>query len=353
MRPSHPSNRAFTIVELLVVIAVIAVLTGLILAGLRAAVATASKTKEVNLARGYWGAWHTYSTHNNEELLPGFLDETTQQNWTVTYKNQNGNNLPRAVTQTFPWRLMAEFGGDFAASMLAYSNSETQTPDDEVATDWSPQADSLPAWMQNVWGQPGSAVALQPAFGYNAYYLGGWYETNSAGISEPRFTEADWVGPTGTAMKGRIVARTVGQIIKPAEINVFCSSTYRPANTGTGYKASASDESNAQGSAWVVPGYLGDTQVWSIGSANLQGVVLTKRSLTEEFASMMAPAAPVAQDSGTMVVYVDQSVPLRRFNRQAAVVFADGHTSNAGTGELLNMTHWISQAWKADFRHGP
>jgi prepilin-type N-terminal cleavage/methylation domain-containing protein len=342
--------RGFTIVELLVVIAIIAILSGLILAGLRAAVSAARKTKENSTLKGYFAAWHSYSS-SYDALMPGFLDEATQQNWGVTFKDRSGNAIPRALTQTYPWRIASYFDGNMSA-LIGYRDVETESPETDVSLDWSPQPAALPAWMQNAWGQPGSAVALQPAFGYNAFYLGGWYET-TGGVSVPRYLDATWQSSTGSTLSGRIVAQTEAQIVRPTEVTVFASSTYRPASP-TGYKAGNAAEDTALGSAWVVPPYLATTEVWSLGgSGNLEGITLTQRSRTQEWAAMLAPAAPAMQDSGSLMVYVDQSVPLRRYNRQAAVVHADGSTMSTGVGELVNMERWIGSAWKPDFRHNP
>lgn len=342
--------RGFTIVELLVVIAIIAILSGLILAGLRAAVAAARKTKENSTLKGYFAAWHSYSS-SYDTLLPGFLDEATQQNWNVTYKDRSGNAIPRALTQTYPWRIASYFDGNMEA-LIGYRDAETQSPETDVSVDWTPQPDALPGWMQSAFGQPGSAVALQPAFGYNAYYLGGWYETTS-GVSVPKYLDSSWQNSGGSALNGRLVAQTEAQVTRPSEMTVFASSTFRPASP-TGFKAGSAAEDTALGSAWIVPPYLATTEVWSLGGgANLEGVVLTQRTRTEEWASMLAPAAPTMQDSGTLMVYVDQSVPLRRYNRQAAVVHADGSTVSTGVGELVNMERWIGSAWKPDFRHNP
>ncbi|MBL9141136.1 MAG: type II secretion system protein [Phycisphaerae bacterium] len=348
MRARTLFSRGFTIVELLVVLAVISILTGLILAGLRSAVSTANKTKEGNLLKGYHAAWQAYS-NTYEALLPGFLDPATQQSWNVSYKNTSNVVLSRELTQTYPWRLAGYFDGNMSA-LIGYRDVESDGPNEDLAVDWSPNP-ALPTWMQTAFTMPGSAVALQPAFGYNAYYLGGWY-TNNGGVSVPDYLDAPWTSATGSALTGRIVSQTEAQISRPSQVTVFASSTFRPANL-VGYKAGSSVEDYAMGSAWVVPSYLGSTQVWSIGSGTPQGIVVTQRSPIEEFASMFAPAAPSMQDSSTLVVYVDQSVPLRRFNRQAAVVHADGSVASSGANELLNMEHWIGSAWKPDFRHGP
>ncbi|MFM8697980.1 MAG: type II secretion system protein, partial [Phycisphaerales bacterium] len=55
----HPTTRraAFTIVELLVTVGIIALLTGIIVAGVRSALGTARKKKELKLMPGVHAAW--------------------------------------------------------------------------------------------------------------------------------------------------------------------------------------------------------------------------------------------------------------------------------------------------------
>jgi prepilin-type N-terminal cleavage/methylation domain-containing protein len=343
-------RRGFTIVEILVVLAVIAILAGLIMGGLRAAMGTAQKTRENSNLKQLFYAWTQYTSGSDDWLLPGYLDQATQQAWGVNYKNKGNVTLSRGLTQTYPWRLLPYLDHDYT-TFLGYRDADTEDVDADVAVDWTPQPASLPTWMSGIFGQAGSGVALQPAFGYNAYYIGGWYDD-----SVPQFTDASWTNANNSATSGRIVATSDANITKPSDTLVFASSTYRP--TGQ-YKATSSNEDRVPGCAWVVPSHLGPTQIWGIGVGNPQGVVsagidpLAQLSPAMRMASMLSPSPAPQADGGTLVVYVLEGVPLRRYNRQSSVVHADGSMQPTGAGDLLNMEHWMRAAWKPDFRHGP
>ena len=94
MRPDNRSSqslalRGFTIVELLVTIGVIALLMGLLISGLRGAMGSARKTRELNGLRGIYAAWYQYANTYDEGILPGFLDTATQTAWKVNYTNSS------------------------------------------------------------------------------------------------------------------------------------------------------------------------------------------------------------------------------------------------------------------------
>jgi hypothetical protein len=67
------------------------------------------------------------------------------------------------------------------------------------------------------------------------------------------------------------------------------------------------------------------------------------------------PAAPAPQsggtDTGVLQVNAVQGVPIRRHNRLAAVLRADGSTESASIAALLDMRLWIDAADRADFEH--
>lgn len=341
MPAKPPSRRGFTIVELLVVIAIISILMSLLAVGIQSAIRTSRKSKELSNIRQLYLGWIGYNKQYDGALLPGYLDEATQTNWRVNYKNKNGDALPAALAQTYPWRL-AEYLDHSYDLFLGYGDYETQDIDNDTARDWNPQPDSLPSWMQSIWNTPGSALALQPSFGYNAYYMGGWY-TTTAGVSFPAYGDSTWTPPSGTGTaKGRLVAQNESNIDNPSEMYVFCSSTYRP--TGA-YKAQVVDEDHAPGAAWVVPPYLATTQIWGPADAVAMGF--------DGSGGTSSGSTGGGTDTGQLGVFVQQAVPMRRHTKQSAIVNADGSTGNAGITELLNMQHWMKAAWKPDFRHNP
>lgn len=301
------SLRAFTIVELLVTVAIIAVLMGLLIGGLRGAMGSARKTRELNGLRGVHAAWYQYSTSFEEHLLPGFVDTVTQEKWQVTTPNLSGQALPRGMSQTYPWRL-APFVDNPYSTFVGYMEYEgsDNSANTAIAVPWA-GAEGVPAWADSIRDQPGSLVALQPGFGYNAYYVGGWYEQGNP----PRFS----------AGGGRVAIR-LGAISRTTEQVIFAGSTYRDPGR---YPIRGGGDDQVAGAAWISPPQLGTAPVWQ----------------------------PLAmQDTGILQVAVAQAVPARRYNGQVATVRADGSTENSSVAALLDMRLWTSAADRADYSHG-
>lgn len=349
--PPRRALRGFTIVELLVTVAIIAILMGLLVGGLRGALGSAKKTKELNGLRGVHAAWYQYANNYEENLLPGFLDEQAQANWKVTYSNTSGRQLPRAVTQTYPWRL-ARFMDNPFGTLVGYLDGEVPVqdtdgdgqpdpPGDEPSQPWDDGA-VPPAWAANAVGQRSSLISLQPAFSYNALYVGGWYESNGA-VSAPRFENSTWTraGNASSQLTGGLVATKLAGISRTTELVVFASGTYRAVGN---YKSTANPEDRVPGCAWIVPPVLAQTQVWEPFTGAQQGL-----GAGIPFSSF-APQAGVS-DTGVLAVRVQEAVPLRRYNNLVAVIRADGSAENMSIGALMDMRMWIDAADRGDFTH--
>lgn len=343
----HPTTRrnAFTIVELLVTVGIIALLTGIIVAGVRSALGTARKTKEMNLMRGVHAAWSQYANTYEEQLLPGFIDEPTQAAWRVSYRNMSGAQLPTSVSQTYPWRL-ARFLDDPYGTLLAYRAEEGSVErQSDLPEDWVGEP-AIPGWMSNALTVGGSGIALQPAFGYNAYYVGGWWENSAMA-----FENAAWTPQGGTAARnGGLTATRLSHIARPGELGIFFSSTLRAPGT---YRDTTSGEDALPGSAWVVPPMLAQQVVWGPFMGTMQGLDAGAAGggAGAWLAPILAAAPQGGTDTGVLGVNVNQSVPLRRYNGKTAVLRADGSVGSSSIGELLDMRTWIDAADTADFSH--
>ena len=335
-RPSQSlALRGFTIVELLVTIGVIALLMGLLISGLRGAMGSARKTRELNGLRGVYAAWYQYANTYDEGILPGFLDEATQSTWKVNYTNSSGKALTPALAQTYPWRL-ARFLDDPYGTMLNYLESDVTDANDEVCGEWD-GGPSHPAWMSGAFGAPGSAMALQPAFGYNAFYFGGWYTNGN-----PSFADAAWTSATGGNVTGRLVCTRLANITRTTEVVVFASSTLRDPGT---YRSSSRPEDRIPGCSWITPPQLGASPIWEPFMGSQQAID----------AAGSAPFNFMHQagmtDTGILQVNSQQGVPVRRHNGLVAVVHADGGTESMSIGTLMNMQLWIDAADRPDFGH--
>jgi type II secretory pathway pseudopilin PulG len=333
-RPSSSlALRGFTIVELLVTIGVIALLMGLLISGLRGAIGSARKSRELNGLRGIYAAWYQYANTYDEGILPGFLDTATQTSWRVNYSNVSGKAVSPELAQTYPWRL-ARFLDDPYGTMLNYLETNVTDANNEICGEWE-GAPQHPAWMSGAFGQAGSAMALQPAFGYNSFYFGGWYQSGT-----PSYADAGWTTATGGNVTGRLVCTRLANISRTSEVVVFASSTLRdPGN----YRASTKPEDRIPGCPWITPPQLGATAVWEPYMGSQQSLDASGSSTFIHQAGMT--------DTGVLQVNVQQGVPVRRHNGLVAVVHADGSTESTSIGTLMNMQLWIDAADRPDFTH--
>jgi len=304
MQETPIARRGFTLVEMLITLAIIALLMGLLLTGLRAARDSARETRQMSNLRQLFVPWHAYSVSNNEQVLPGFLESGVQQAWKVKFRNSSGQEVAPALAQTYAWRLAGFM--DYSIELtISYMDSGNASFNESLFEPGA-RAFTMPAPLATVESLPGSAVALQPEFGYNAYYMGGWYEM-IGGSPTMRFIDAK--NPTTNAPITP-VARSIAAITRPENIITFCGSTF----SGAGDFKDA--EPTASGSAWVVPPWLGASKIWEIGGGGIDDFAVT--------------------------VLVPQAVPLRRFN-MIPYATADGSQRTGTFSELRNMRMWTNR----------
>lgn len=324
----------FTLVEMLVVIAVIAALIGLLLAGLQSAQRSGKRTKQLSDLRQVFNGWTQYANTFGDSLMPGYMDEGVQQSWRVTFKGKDGTRIPAEHCRTYPWRLLPYVDGnvDTLFGYLEFDDDDTLKPKNPDGT----------------LNETGMALAAaQPAFGYNAYYLGGWW-TTQAGNPSLAFGNGRWNDGSGTEVRGRIVATKLGGVTAPDRMIAFCASSFRT----TGFYKMENDDA-VPGAAWVVPSRLADQLVWRPSDGSTFGAMQMswrgeRRGGDDIFAtalSAMATGQVVFAGAGTGVeVLVDQAVPQRRYGNSVATVQVDGSTTALGVGELLDQRRWMNPA---------
>ena len=349
----------FTIIELLVVISIIVILVGLLSAGLSGAIATGKRTKEMNRLRQMMLAWTMYSGQYEEKLLPGFLETGVQQGaqggsaWQVHYKNKHGSELDPRLCQTYPWRLAPYL--DFNSEPILGYREDTQDNLDVSMYLDPPIAITLPATLDTITSLEGSGAALQPAFGYNAYYVGGWWEM-IAGVPTLKFGNDGYtqVGSSGVA-RGRLIARTRASIPRPSELIVFSASTFLN-QSATPYSKL---NEYLPGAAWVVPHRLGVDDIWGFGGVTLQEAAATQDRSASPFSidpvcAFLSPN-PVMQsgDIGKLMVFKNQAIPFDRYGKMVSTGLADGSVKTSSMTELNDLRMWIPCAEAQTFTHAP
>jgi hypothetical protein len=315
---SHPhqsdrSSQGFTIVELLAVIGSISLLLAVLLVGLQSASRAAKNTQSMSNLRQVFIGWSTYSNTYDDRLLPGYLSEDVQEYWRVKYNSPAGSRLDPSVTTTYPWRLLP-FLDNQIEPLYGYLE-DSRALENAYANENDPGHENALREISEV-----------PEFGYNAYYLGGWWKMNG-GSAHLIFgdTPADIrVGNDVRTVKGRLVALTAGSIRQPERQIAFTCSTLR--QPGVYIR----EENIPNGAPWVVPSRLCETTIWS------------------EYGGNRVNVATIAQSAGEgMEVFVEEAVPLRRYGITVPSLTCDGATSQIGLPDMLNMDRWTSVAMEA------
>jgi prepilin-type N-terminal cleavage/methylation domain-containing protein len=316
----------FTIVEMLVVIAIIAILMGLLLPSIGSVQKRSRKLNEINQIRQVGMAWQMYANQNNDAALPGYLSPTQSpmnviERWRVRYEypmppNPSASSdptIPHDVAAPWTWRL-AEFI-DYNAEIL-----------------WGYRRDAV----NDVFSLVGAAeeVAITPAFGYNGYYVGGWWEVVNDPDPEvgsvPRFSFHD---ATADGRRVNVVARSVSSIARPAQLITFCSST-RHSEVAT-YPSTQDDIAGAH---LVAPPTLGNNLRWYVPMPGGGG----GGGDTVQFTG----------DANTVITVAPNTyAPIARHNNFAAVLLADGSTSTETMGALNDQRRWIDRVDDRNFTH--
>ena len=306
MAARRASQHAFTIVEMLVVISVIAALIALLLPAINRARAAAKKTEEASNLRQVGTAWMVYANNNNEAVLPGFLHPDVQSDtydgaWDIAYRFPDKSLISPEDAEEWPWRLLG---------YLNYSHN--------IVHGYLNEADTSPLAMIDHAGE----VAEQPAFGYNAYYIGGWYpeHTEWQQFDHPmhRFYKVAPLDESGQpaivhptedgeiTVQVNVVVRSPSSITETDRLILFCGATV--AQPGVRGRI---DDSHP-GSHYVVPPYLADQPQWQ------------------------------RTGGGIEVLADDTAIPAARYTAQVGALHADLHWAPHSPGELQDMRYWIN-----------
>ncbi len=311
-------KRGFTIVELLVVIGIIALLLAVLLPALGGVRRKSLKADEINAIRQVGIGWNLYAQTNQDNCLPGYIDPALQveESWNVLYEYKVGppngeDQIPPVDAAPWTWRLM---------QFIDYSHDVVHGHLDEPAAD-----------VVNLW-EESAEIAFEPAFGYNGLYFGGWWEPRGDNFAKgkPRYSNID----NGTVSLSAVV-RSVGRITRSSDVVIFCSST----EVEPGIYKSFVD--HRPGSHLIVPPFECQTAQWGWPSA--PGAV----------GGTQMTATAASGDFWTVEAFMTTSVPIGRYTKNAALLFADGHTGSESPGSrlMLDMRTWVDEATSKSYRH--
>lgn len=304
---------AFTIIELLVVVGIIAVLLGLLLPALSGVKKRGRKTTELNNIKHLGHAWTLYGQNNNDAALPGFLDQAVQANpspgvsrgWGVQYDYPDRSKIPidaNNYSGPWTWRLISYL--DFNHEML-HSHLNEVDPD------------SLTMKSE------AQSIAYEPAFGYNGYYIGGHWSMIGSGPSYPMYKFYNHVDQV--SKRPLAIPLGIGQIQRSSALVLFCASTH--VTGGQPFYSASKLPADTSGSHLVTPPIVGAQTQWQ----------------------------PLEQDPITAFQALGNDVyaPLGRHTGTIAIVYVDGHVDNQGYEAMYDQRKWIDAADTRFFKHVP
>ena len=159
--PLYPSarssqcHRAFTVVELLIVVGLVALLAALIGPAINSARLAAKRSREVAAARHAAQAWTMYATDQGGHVLPGFKSglDAYQADGTIIPPGVYGGAT--TIAARWPWRLAPYFSGDMKSLYIGEQSEVLSTLEN---------GDQAPYLY---------FTSLYPSFGLNSTWVGG------------------------------------------------------------------------------------------------------------------------------------------------------------------------------------
>lgn len=308
----HYSPGGFTLVEILVVVAIIGLLIGLLVPALGAMRRQSKKTNELNNIRQVGYAWAMYSNSNNDAALPGFLEPEVQNpsvpgqhsGWDVRYYFPDRSvipNTPVNLPGPWPWRLLP---------YLDYSN--------QIVRAYANEDDDILMMASNA-----EAIAYEPAFGYNGMYIGGHWEIMTIDSRQmPRFRFYDHKGMDDDGEMTHMslsIPQTVPQIRRTTELVTFCSASKLDAGVHMRFRP------DTPGAALVMPPILESSAQW------------------RQYQNVAAEEVEVLVNGAY--------VPIPRYTNTIAALFPDGHCDTASYATLADQRRWIDNATSRWFKH--
>ena len=255
---------------------------------------SAKKTMELNTIGQVAKAWSMYGVGHQEQLLPGYLSVEVQAYRKLAWAFPDESIVPPATSYDpsmpndagpWTWRLLDYLDNDWE-SLLFYRD-----------VDWDGSGGKLI--------EHSSEIATQPAFGYNGYYLGGWWETEiHSGKPFVKFGNVTLTDDREIS----VVSKVSSHIRKPSEQLVFCTTFF--ASEGVYGEV----EDDIAGSHFAIPSNLARVVMWE------------------------------PDGSGRVEVHFDTHVPLGRFTGMPAIAYADGHVDKVELHTLVDQRVWIPKA---------
>ena len=316
------SRRAFTLIELLIVVAVVAVLVGILTISLRGVGAAASRTESLSALRQMAMGYTSYTQDHRGQLLPGYIDEGLFapgeffENLRVSLPT--GAELQPQDKQSYVWRLAPYIDNAWQTFFHDMSDAGLM---EEFTSDYQ----QLQAGSTSTSSFPGG-ISERPSFGLNSIFLGGDSRHGGTAVTSVH----PW---TGSSTVVPIAATRLSTVVNPTRVIVFAP-TAKAADVGSGdvFDNSVDGRDGTEvGFCELRPPYLDGTGVrwdnrqWTIGAHGLmvpspsdisEGVGLPIARTAQNMVHGGAEPIPVAHlDVSTSVqTLVELSTDMRRWD---------------------------------------
>jgi prepilin-type N-terminal cleavage/methylation domain-containing protein/prepilin-type processing-associated H-X9-DG protein len=288
------TSRGFTIIELLVVISIIAILISVMYPALTSTRMSSRKTKELVLISQVSKAWSMYGIGHQEQILPGYLSAAVQEYRKLAWAFPDESIINPAPSYNVT---LSNDAGPWTWRLLDYMDNNWESLLFYRDIDWDVSIGKLREYAD--------VIATQPAFGYNGYYLGGWWEAD--GHSRKPYVKFGSV----TLADGRttsVVSKVSSHIAKPTDQIVFCSTFLAPEGLY------GELDNDIAGSHFAIPSVLARVRKWEVVGID------------------------------RIEAHSETHTPLGRFNGMPAIAYADGHVKSIELLELMNQQLWIPKA---------
>ncbi len=201
--PRTLPRRAFTLMELLMVVAIIALLVGIVAVTMRGVRGAASRTNSLSALRQMVTGYTLYSYENNGRLLPGYLS-IALLNDPVHFESLKislggGSELADEDKQSYVWRL-APYVDDSWQTFFEEADAGAM---DRFTAEYQQMATSNGSYTAGL-------ISELPSFGLNSIFVGGDAVHGGVGNHNP------WDGS-----QPEKAATRLSQVVNPTKLIVF------------------------------------------------------------------------------------------------------------------------------------
>lgn len=311
-------RRAFTLMELLIVVALIAVLVGIVAVTIRGVRGAAARASSLSALRQMGMGYNMYAQDSNGQLLPGYID-TALLNDPMWFEGIRisigaGSELTDVDMQSYVWRLAPYMDDDWRAFFEDTTDAGAMA---EFTADY--QKITTPGG-----GHVPGFISERPSFGLNSIFVGGDSWHGGAASSHH---------PWQTTQPIKAATRLT-HVVNPSSLIVFGPAAKAAASMadvydqpGIGFcelRAPYLDHSGPVASVALDVDW--GNQQWSIGADGRM-----TQAPTGAFGGNEGGGLPIARTAGDVLDCGKEPMP---------VVNLDGSTTVQPPAELADMRRW-------------